>query len=334
MPEKVINARAPTRLSFAGGGTDVNAYFEKYGGCVVNYAINLFAYSTLTHTNSQALDLESADLGLRRIYEDIEALHSDRNDNLLNLIAKEYGVPGIKLFARSEFPAKSGIGGSATLSVSSIGAFHKLLGKELDPMQIAKKAYEIERIKLSVKGGWQDQLAATYGGFNFMEFSADGIKVTPLKLSKSTILELEKGIVLAYVLPRESGSSIHAQQEKSIINKEQDVLNALHKTKELAYVMRDFLVAGDTVSAGELLHKAWQEKKKMSQNVTNAHIDQIYDIAVANGALGGKVSGAGGGGHMFFICKPGKEHLITGAIQQAGAKIVPFKFSSEGLEVW
>ena len=334
MPEKVINARAPTRISFAGGGTDVESYFKEHGGCVINFAIDVHAYSNVTKLQKQIIDLESVDLGFKQSFADLNAMKLSDNPNLLKLIIEDFGASGIKLFSRSEFPPKSGIGGSATFSVSAIGAINKLLGKNLSPRDIANKAYEIERIKLGIKGGWQDQLAAAYGGFNFMEFSADKIKVNPVKISRSTVLDLEKHMVLGYLMPRDTAHNIHAKQEYAIKKNEADVLNALHKTKEMGYEMKDYLVSGNIEAAGKLLADAWDEKKKSHPGASNEFIDRVYDVAIKSGAYGGKVSGAGGGGYMFFICQTNKEHIVAEALTKTGAKTVPFKFTTNGLEVW
>lgn len=334
----IIRSRAPTRISFAGGGTDVPPYSDEKGGCVVSAAINRYAYSTLESRNDQEIHIESGDLFKKIKFSDVDSIIYNNELDILKAAVKRMNSRkmGLNLFMKTDIPHGSGLGGSASAFVSLVGLFDHLDGKKMTSYEIAEIAHKLEREELKIPGGRQDQYAAVFGGINFIEFKKDFVRVNSLKMSKDSQLELEKHLILAYLGERKasSGGDIIADQTKSISSGKNDVVAAHDKYKELALEVKDVLRAGDLMKFGELLHEGWETKKKFSSMISNSRIDEVYDFARKNGAVGGKLSGAGGGGFIMFFCEPNKEHNLTAKLEQIGVRTLPFAFDFEGLQTW
>lgn len=335
----IIRSRAPVRISFGGGGTDVSPYTEEYGGCTLNAAIRRYAWATLELRSDEKICLESDDLHDRVECRRREELVYDGRLDLLKAVVHAYPhvEGGFNLYLRSDVPPRSGLGGSASAFVAVIGAFDFLLrDQRQSAYEIAESAHRLEREVLKVMGGRQDQYAAVFGGVNFIEFRGhDVVRVNPLRLSHDSLLELEKHLILVR-LPadrHQSGKVIEDQVER-MQRKNSNSLEALHRTKEIASAMKRALLRGDFRQFGELLDQAWQEKKKFSGLISNPAIDAFYSTAREAGAIGGKITGAGGGGHMVFFCQPNREHHVSAALERAGATAVDVQFDAQGLEVW
>ena len=320
--ERMIISRAPTRISFAGGGTDIESYFNQYGGCVVSTTITPSIITTVERISN---NIVKVDLNYKN------GIESEKNLDLINCIIKNFeNVKGININVVSEVPQKSGLGGSSSAAVSLIGAFYRLIGKKIDKKEIAKLAYEIERFKLGIKGGYQDQYASAFGGLNFIEFSKNEIKVNPLKIKKSYLEELEKNLILIHILKRVD-NIVHTKIENYIKRKETDKIEALNKTKELAIEIKDALEKGDLNHFGELLGKAWEQKKISHPNISTPYINELYDLAKKHGAIGGKLCGAGG--FMFLYCQPDRKEFVLKELSNFGAVPMEFKFDNKGLVV-
>lgn len=332
-------ARAPLRIGLAGGGTDVDPYASLKGGAVFNTTINKYAYCTVVPTNDHMISVHSTDYGKYEAPIDDDPLPLDGNMDLAKVVSNHFIgegfsdiAHGFKLYLQSEAPPGSGLGGSSTVIVSIIEAFCKWQGIRMGSYKKAKLAYKLEREDIGLKGGKQDQYAAVFGGFNFMKFHAHGVDVNRVSIDADVINELQYRSVLCYTgRPRESAQIIESQVES--FNKGQNE-DSLDKTKELSYSMVDAMERGDINGVGEVLDQAWQYKKQFSSKITNPLIDRLYNVAKENGAIGGKVSGAGGGGFMYFICDHKSKYTVSKALQSHGAKISDFMFEPNGVTSW
>ncbi|MEM5808051.1 MAG: GHMP kinase [Candidatus Aenigmatarchaeota archaeon] len=340
----IIRSRSPVRISFGGGGTDVSPYCDEKGGCVVSAAINKYSYATLTPRNDSEIHIESWNFLKKLRFTSIDQIQYNNELDLLKAAIKRLNTTrmGLDIFLRSDVPPKSGLGSSAAAFAALIGLFNHIRADKMTPYEIAELAYKIEREELKIAGGRQDQYTTVFGGLNFIEFGNGWVKVTPLKLRKDYLLELEKNLVLVYVGERPESDVIRnyitgdiiANQVKGVVEKKETVIEALDKTKEIALEMKKTLLSGDFIRFGELLHESWVEKKKFSPMITNKRIDDLYDLARKYGALGGKLTGAGGGGFMLFFCAPNTEQIVAHELEKVGAIPLHFTFDFEGLQTW
>lgn len=332
----IIRGRAPVRLGLGGGGTDVSPYTEDYGGAVLNATINKYCWASLSFRKDSKVHLHSYDYNKTISFDSVHDIVPDGELSLMKAVIEDIytGKKGLNMFLRSDVPPRSGLGGSATAFVAALGVFNHLKGaRRLNIYEIAEKAFDLERNKLKIPGGRQDQYCATFGGFNFMEFKGkDFVRVAPLKLKRDIVLELEKNLILCRAPPREKTDDVLADQKKNVESGKS--LESMHKTKETAFAMKRALLNEDLTEFGKLLHTAWEEKKKFSSLISNKKIDAIYKAALSKGAIGGKITGAGGGGHMLFYCKPDTEIEVKKALIEQGATPTNYSFDFNGLETW
>lgn len=337
----IIRSRAPLRVGLAGGGTDVSPYSDIHGGAILNATISLYAYATIEPLNNGKVIFEAVDKG---VYLEMESTNELLIDGILDLhkgvynrVVREYaGKPlSCKVTTFVDAPPGSGLGSSSTLVVAILGAFAEWQGIPLGEYDLAHLAFEIERIDLAMAGGKQDQYAATFGGFNFMEFSSnDKVIVNPLRIRKEYINELESRIILFYTETSRLSSDIIARQASNVESKKDKPIEAMHKLKEQALMMKEALLTGNLDAIGEILDFGWQYKKQMAKGITNPLLDEIYDAAKNAGATGGKISGAGGGGFMMFCCPATTRYNVTKALQQFGGEPKRFNFAIDGLTTW
>lgn len=312
---------------------------DEMGGCVVSAAINKYAYGTLIPRKDQKITIESADFLKNIHFKSVDEITYNNELDVLKAVVKKMNTSkmGMDVFVRTDVPPKSGLGSSAAVFASMIGLFnHMKQERKMTDYELAELAYRLEREELKIGGGKQDQYATVFGGLNYIEFGNGWVRVNPLKINRSHKLELEKHLVIAYTKPRDTteGNDIIQDQTKSYVEKKYDVIEAFQMTKEIAQEIRYALLRGDFIRFGELLDKAWTYKKKHSPMISNRFIDNIYDAALKAGAIGGKISGAGGGGFMLFYCYDNKEHVVQEALKKSGATPVPFVFDMEGLQTW
>ncbi|MDY0224387.1 MAG: kinase [Candidatus Methanomethylophilaceae archaeon] len=328
-----IRARAPLRIGLAGGGTDVDPYASEKGGCVLNTTINKYAYCTLTPRNDATMSVRSLYYGRYQAPLDGGPLKLDGNMDLIKAVTNYFDVKkGFDMSIQSDAPAGSGLGGSSTMMVALIKAVLEWYEMEMPSAKLAQLAYNLERIDIGLKGGKQDQYAAAYGGFNQLEFDKVGVKVTPIKLDSDTINELQYRSVICYTgMSRESAEIIETQVAAF---KKGDNENALDASKVLAKEMCDSLKKGDIDEVGRGLDESWKYKKQFSNKVSNPFIDELYNVAKKNGAIGGKVSGAGGGGFMYYICEYDKKLQVAQELQKHGAVLTDFMFDPKGATSW
>ncbi len=352
----IIRAKAPLRLGLAGGGTDVSPYSDIYGGAILNATINLYAYAVIESVDAEAsfggdkpkslnnwenITICSIDMGETLCYGLTSHINYDGKLDIIkavyNRIAKDFVMPQspFKLSTYVDAPAGSGLGTSSTLVVAVIGAFAEWLSLPLGEYDIAHLAYEIERVELGMAGGKQDQYSAAFGGFNFMEFYDDNkVIVNPLRIKQDYVNELQFDILLYYIGTSRLSSKIIESQVENVINKDEKSIEAMHKLKEQAVMMKEALLKGRLDDIGEILNFGWHYKKQMAGCISNQAIDEIYNAALKAGATGGKVTGAGGGGFIMFYCPGNSRHSVIKALQKFGGEFRRYQFTDLGLETW
>jgi D-glycero-alpha-D-manno-heptose-7-phosphate kinase len=333
----VHRAKAPLRVSFAGGGTDVPPFPEREGGLVLSATINRYAYGSLAPREDGNIRVESVDFGVEVTYGADDPLLFDGKLDLVKAAIRKIGDgagDGYDLFLHANAPPGSGLGSSSAVMVTLIGLLTSRHGLALTDYEIAELAYTLEREDLGIKGGLQDQYAATFGGFNFIEFEGDHVIVNPLRIPGDVIHELEHNMLLAYTGRTRQGDHIIDDQTKRFEGGDEGALEGLRKQKELAVEMKNALLRRRVEDFGELLGAAWQFKKQMSPRISTDFIDEAYDEAMKHGALGGKVTGAGGGGYMLFFCPFHRKHRVADRLIAMGASVDEFEFTFDGLTTW
>jgi D-glycero-alpha-D-manno-heptose-7-phosphate kinase len=337
----IIRSKAPLRLGLAGGGTDVAPYSEIYGGSILNATISMYAYATIVPRNDGRIVLDSIDKRERYEYGASKLLPIDGNLDLIkgiyNRVVRDFLKKPLsfELTTYVDAPPGSGLGTSSTLVVAILGAFAEWLGLPLGDYDLAHMAYEIERIDLKMAGGKQDQYSATFGGVNFMEFfNNDKVIVNPLRIKETYLEELAHNLILYHTETSRISSTIIEQQSKNVSEKNERTIEAMHKLKEQAILMKEAILKGELDKIGELLDFGWKFKKNMASGITNPFIDRIYDTAIRNGAMGGKISGAGGGGFMFFYCPGNARSRVIEALSEFGGQTKRYEFTSKGLTTW
>lgn len=337
----LIRSKAPLRLGLAGGGTDVSPYSDMFGGAILNATISLYAYTTIEPTHDGKIVFEMPDRNIVEEYDAVNELPTDGHfilhKGVYNRIVKDFthSPLSFRMATHVDAPAGSGLGTSSTLVVSILGAFVEWFKLPLGEYDIAQLAYQIERCDLKMAGGKQDQYAATFGGFNYMEFFADDkVIVNPLRVRQQWQDELAHNLLLFYTQTSRQSAKIIEAQAKNVIEKKQSSIEAMHKLKEQAVWMKESILKGEIDKMGEILNFGWEHKKRMTQNITNSLLDNIYETAIAAGATGGKVSGAGGGGFMSFYCPGISRYNVEAALQQFGGQVKRYEFTQEGLKTW
>jgi D-glycero-alpha-D-manno-heptose-7-phosphate kinase len=337
----IIRSKAPLRLGLAGGGSDVSPYSDIYGGAILNATVNMYAYASIKPTSDEKIVINSLDKNKKLEFNSVEKIEIDGCLDLVkgiyNRIVSEFTKKPLsfELTTSADAPPGSGLGTSSTLVVAILGAFTEWLQLPLGEYDLAKLAYEIERVDLGMAGGKQDQYAATFGGVNFMEFyENDKVIVNPLRVNESILNELAINLILYNTETSRLSSTIIEAQSKNVIEKNPEPIEAMHKLKEQAVMMKEAVLKGELDKIGDILNFGWQNKKKMAAGISNELIDNIYDTAVNNGATGGKISGAGGGGFMIFYCPNNTRFRVIEALKQFGGKPQRYEFTNKGLTTW
>lgn len=337
-----VRARAPLRLGLAGGGSDVSPYCDEYGGLVLNATIDKYAYAVIEMLDNGRIEFVASDRQERWDSEAASALPTEGALGLhravYNRVVRDFndGAPlSLRLTTFSDAPAGSGLGSSSALVVTMLKAFQEMLQLPLGEYETAHLAYEIERIDMNLSGGKQDQYAATFGGFNFMEFHADDrVIVNPLRVKNWIISELEACILLCFTgLSRESALIIDEQKRNAAAGTT-DSLEAMHRVKREAVTMKEALLRGDFDQFVASLEESWRSKKRTATSVSNSHIDELFAAARAAGARAGKVSGAGGGGFLMVFADPAARMDVVRALTDRGAAVSNCHFTKYGTQGW
>ena len=337
----IIRSKAPLRLGLAGGGSDVSPYSDLYGGLILNATINLYAYCTIEETENKSIEIVANDCETHQMLPLAEHLEIDGKASLVkgvyNRVMADFHLPltGFRITTHNDAPAGSGLGTSSTMVVCILKAFVEWHGLPLGDYEIARLAYEIERKDLGLSGGKQDQYAAAFGGFNYMEFlQNDMVIVNPLKIKRWVLDELEASMVLYFTGRSRSSAAIIDQQKQNTSSGNQKSIEAMHRIKQSAKDMKLAVLKGDMNEFARILGQAWEDKKQMADAITNPVIEKAFEVATAAGAKAGKVSGAGGGGFIMFVVEPTKKWEVIQALKQLDGFVMPFNFTDGGAHGW
>ena len=340
----IVRARSPLRLGLAGGGTDLSPYCDLHGGAVLNVTIDLYTYATLEiGGNRTCVEFVTADTDERCAFELsgegwLKAGRLELHRAVFRRIVRDYlgGNPiGCRLTTYCEAPPGSGLGSSSTLVVTMVKAFSEALGLPLGEYDIAHLAYEIERLDAGLMGGRQDQYAATFGGFNFIEFYADDrVIVNPLRIKDWIVSELEASIVLFHTGVSRESANIIAEQTRNISQHNDGSIEAMHALKSDAFRMKEALLRGEILRMAEILNSSWLSKRRTAQAISNERIDDLIAAAFAAGARAAKVSGAGGGGFVLFVVDPVRRLELIRALERMTGHVVSCSFARHGTESW
>jgi D-glycero-alpha-D-manno-heptose-7-phosphate kinase len=341
-----IRSRAPLRLGLAGGGTDLSPYCDTYGGAILNATIDLYAYAVLENRTDNKCVFIATDGDITETV-DADPQNWSLSDPLVlhkavyKRIVSDFrgGIPfPCTLTTFCEAPPGSGLGSSSTLVVAMLKAFTEYLGLPLGEYDVAQLAFDIERVDAGLAGGRQDQYAATFGGFNFMEFHENNrVIVNPLRVKNWILSELESSIVLFYTGVSRASADIISEQTKNISAPpaaDSKPIAAMHELKEDAYAMKEAILKGDIPRFAEIMNKSWIAKRKTAASISNSRIDGLFDAATSAGALAGKVSGAGGGGFINFIVDPAKRMQVIKRLSQEEGQVMTCSFTKRGTEGW
>ena len=332
----IIRSKAPFRVSFGGGGTDMAPYCREHGGCVISTAIDRHVYVTLEPRDDKKNRVFSLNNNDELIFKKGDTDYTSNFEIFKGIINDLEIEDGFNITTYSELPVGSGMGGSSSLSVALIGALNNYYNFGLSKHEVAQKAYDIERIELEQKGGYQDQFAAAYGGFNFIEFT-NSVEVFPVSATVELVNELQYRLILCYIGGSHFSSDIQVEVLRGYEIQKKSYLEAMQDLKNVALSMRTIIESNDfglLNEFGELLHKGWLAKKSLSSKISNKEIEHFYLTSRKFGVLGGKLLGAGGGGHLLLFSKPNKKHRVIQELEKIGGKIVNFHFNPKGLEVW
>ena len=327
-------ARSPIRISFGGGGSDLTHFFDSRKGAVINTTISLYSHATLRVRGDEKVFVHSLDLKDTLRSDNLEqALRtSDRFGLIKALLRTVQPDFGFDLYVGSDFPINSGLGGSAVVSAAILGCFNQFRRDKWDLHELAELAFQAERLHLGVAGGWQDQYATVFGGFNFMEFRKEQNVVQPLRIHPDILLELEESLILCDTGTTHNSGEVHEDQRRHMAL--QSIRDHVNANVELSYKIRNQLLRGNLLDFGHSLHEVWQLKRQFSRKISTNRLDQIYEEARAHGALGGKLLGAGGGGFFLFYVPPFSKHGLFERLEALKLRVLPFRFEQEGLRAW
>ena len=334
----ILRARAPLRISFGGGGTDVPPYCDEQGGAVLCATINRYACASVAPGGTR-FEIRSLDYDASISYGIDDSFVYDGQLDLAKAVLEHFRTlngfsEGLEIYLHNDAPPGSGLGSSSAITVALVRVLAEYLRLPMDCYQIAELAYRIERLDVGIRGGKQDQYACTFGGFNFIEFYSGATVVNPLRLRPETLCELEYSLVFAYVGGQRFSAHILEKQVENYRRRAEGVLAAMEELKRIAFDMKRVLLLGRLREFGELLDAAWTNKKRLAEGISNERIEELYEEARRAGALGGKVSGAGGGGFMFFFCEPRRRFAVQERLRELGAQLVQFSFIEDGVRAW
>ena len=337
-----IRARVPLRLGLAGGGTDLSPYCDDHGGAVLNTTIDRYAYAFIEPVDDGLVHFVAPDLELSESFApDLAAIGAAKlklHAGVLRRMARDFAggaLAPMRITSFVDAPAGSGLGSSSALVVALVEALTTHYAAPLGPYDVAHLAFEIERIDLGLAGGKQDQYAATFGGINFIEFHAgDRVIVNPLRVPAAVANELETSMVIAFTGVSRSSEAIIVEQQRRMSAPTGSSLESLHRLKADAIEMKEALLRGQIPRMAEILNRSWLAKKQTAAGISTGLIEELYETAFAHGAIGGKVSGAGGGGFMMFIVPPHRRIAVIRALNAAGADADSVHFTPQGAESW
>lgn len=351
MSETLIRSRAPVRIDFCGGWTDVADFCRETPGYVVNTAINVYSFVTISEEANidpethavlrkrgaahKGITLYSSDFDQYVQAENIRGLEYDGNIDLVKAAIRNLGVDrDFTLITQSTAPPGSGLGTSASMGVALLAALSRYANRHRLAYELAEEASKIERDELGILGGKQDHYASALGSVSFLEFRGSDVRASRLNLSRQVLLELEKNLVLCYTGQSRLSGEVHARVKERFEAGDAHTVGAIEEMKEIARSMKDALMSNDMVAFAKHMGRNWDCQKRLHPTVTNETTERIFDVAMANGAIGGKACGAGGGGCLVFYCRPEGEHQVRKALTQEGATLIDFNIDFFGAESW
>jgi len=337
-----VRARAPLRLGLAGGGTDLSPYCDQFGGAVLNATIDRFAFAHLAEHPEGLVAFRASDIGAEEVYRPGEPMKANGplmlHKAVYNHMVATYldgRAPALIVSTTTDAPPGSGLGSSSALVVALVEAFRAALDLQLGPYEVAQLAWRIERQDLGLAGGRQDQYAAAFGGINFIEFLADDrVVVNPLRVRRGYLNELESSLVVCFTGQSRESATIIGRQVEGLRQMDAAVIDNMHQLKADASSMKDALLAGDIREVARVLMRSWEAKKGTASGIATPEVDRLFDLAIAKGAWGGKVSGAGGGGFLMFCTDPENRYRLTSALNAEGGQASAVKFTFDGAEAW
>jgi D-glycero-alpha-D-manno-heptose-7-phosphate kinase len=332
----VLIVRSPVRISFGGGGTDLPAYYEQFGGAVLSAAINKYFYTILGRRADGRVQIISSDLRVFEAWQDLTNLQICGNPLEIPLaVLKEMNCKvAVDLFLASEIPPGTGLGSSASVCVNVLKTLATYLHQPVSKYDLAEQAFHIARNVLGRNIGKQDEYAAAFGGVNYFTFEPGGIvSAEAISLAPSVSQELQAHLMLFFTGAAHNSWSILKEQETSTRQGSGTAVEALHEVKVLGAEMRDALRRENLHRLGELLHLGWMAKRRVSAKISDARIDSLYDLARQHGAIGGKITGAGGGGFLLLYCAPSDQKSVREALQGQGLQEMTFAFDMQGAHV-
>ena len=324
----------PVRISLAGGGTDMPEYYEKYGGNVVSSTISLFTYLMIKPRSDNSFQAFSTDFEIHHYKTNYKKLKAKAGTEIAVSVIKHLDFKnGADFVIGSDVQPGSGLGASSSLTVNFVNLISKLQKKNFSKKQIAEKSFFIERKLLLHPIGKQDDYIASYGGLNYIKFSKNNTTVTPIHLKKSKSEELQKNLLLFFIGTTRKSATVLSKQLKKTKNMEPSTLNSLHKVNQLGKDLFKALKQSDLTEIGKILDQGWMEKKKFTKEISNPKIDKIYASAIKKGAIGGKLTGAGAGGHMLFYCETKNQNSVKNEMKRLGLTHIDFNFYKNGPKI-
>jgi D-glycero-alpha-D-manno-heptose-7-phosphate kinase len=331
---RTSSARAPLRISFAGGGTDVPPYPATHGGAVLSVTIDRCATAELRPRRDGDYHVESRDLRTRAAFAPHELAFNGHLD-LVKAVLRDLAVRrpgrGLDLTLGTDAPPGSGLGSSSALVVAMLTAVWAATGRSFAPAELARTAYQVERVDLKIEGGMQDQYAAAYGGLNFIQFHGDDqVEVRPLDVDAEVMEALERSLLLAWSGDSRTDGGILRRQVDGVLLGAERSLASLGALKALAESMRDALLGGDLATFADGLRAGWAHKRRLAAGIATPRLDELYEVGRSAGAAAGKVLGAGGGGFMLFAVPPERRARVVAALEGAGAPCSPVRLDPRG----
>lgn len=326
-------AKAPVRISFAGGGTDFTNYFVEHGGVSLSATIAKYSHVVIRKRKDSKIIIYSADQGHRLEVDSINDLRYGTPVDLvvatMKILRPEFGL---EVYYSCDYEPRCGLGGSSALLSAVIGCMNEFREEKLDSYSIAEHSFEIERIELGFPGGWQDQYSCVFGGLNYIEFDQKRNSVMPLRLHPSTICEMEERLLLCHTGRAHLGKTI--QEQNSRRESDKDMTGFAHRVKEIVQIMKADLLRGNLNDFGRMLHETWQLKKSLIKSASSPDLDEIYNAAMQAGADGGRLLGTGGGGYFLFCVPPFERYKVWEALREKGLNVESIVLDNLGMKSW
>ena len=330
-----LRAKSPLRLSFAGGGSDIEAVYREIGGAVLVATINKYSYVSIRPHEDDRIRIRSLDFNVEVAYAARGETPYDGVLDLAKACVEETGLRrGMDISLQTEAPPGSGLGSSSSMITALLAGLQVLTGRHMDPYELAEKAYDVERVKMKISGGKQDQYACSFGGFNLIEFHPDNVEVTPLRLRPDILNDVESHCMLCFTGRTRLSANLIDKQVAAFRHAGSSSRSGTERLKALAYEAKNLLLRGKITEFGHLLHEAHLAKKQMNPLVTDEFIDSLYEEARRLGAFGGKILGAGGGGYLMFFVPIEIKQKIREKLEEMGGVFTSFGFCPEGVQTW